>query len=131
MTIFFFHTRLDSIGIGGFSHDFGSLEGNISPVMAAFDSFGSIKPSFSIMLSVILGVVCPGLSWRIPTARKTSLMSIATSTRVIATELLDRAAKEKANGGAGEVDESILGALGESFSFLANNGLIRLYNNLF
>ena len=128
MTIFF-PPRLDSIGIGGFSLDLGSLKGKSSPVMAAFDSFGRVKPSFSIMLSFILGVIYPGLSWRIPNDRRKALVSIATSTRGIATELLDRAAREKANGGAGEVDKSILGALGESFSFLANNCLLRLNNN--
>ena len=111
-------TRLDSIGIGGFSHDFGSLEGNSSPILAAFDSLGSVKPSFSVMLSVVLGVVCPGLAWRIPNERTKSLISVATSTRGMATELLDRTAKEKANGGASEVDKSILGALGEYLSFL-------------
>ena len=83
--------------------------------MAAFDSFGSIKPSFSVMLSVVLGDVFPGFSWRIPNERTKSLMLLATSSRGIATDLLDRAANEKASDGEGEVDKSILGRLGEGF----------------
>ena len=111
--------RLDSIGMGGFSHDFGSLKGNASPVMTAFDSFGTIKPSFSIMFSFLLGLILPQFSSRIPNDRKKSLDLVALSSRRTATELLDKAAKEKADSGSGdEVDKSILGALGETSSFL-------------
>ena len=82
------------------------------------------------MLSIVLRVVCPTLSWfgynqywwRIPNERTKSLTLIATSTTRIATELLGRAAKEKANGGASEVNKSILGALGEYLAFLVRSG---------
>lgn len=59
---------------------------------------------------------------RMPTERRRLLKAVATSTRGLATELLDKIAKEKAGENVGEVDKSILGALGESFSFLANDG---------
>ena len=94
--------------------------------MTAFDSFGNIKPSFSIMFSFLLGLILPGFSSRLPTDRKRSLDLVALSSRRTATELLDKAAREEADGSEGEVDKSILGTLGETFSFLANNGLLRL-----
>ena len=112
------HTRLDSIGIGGFSHDFGSLKGKVSPVMTAFESFGSIKPSLSDMLGFLLGMVFPNLSIRMPNNRRKAIRSLMTSTRGVAVELLDKATKEKADISAGEVDKSILGALREIFRFL-------------
>ena len=107
------YTRLDSIGIGGFSHDFGTLSGKSSPVAAAIDSMASIKPSFIITLSFLLGTIFPGLSMRIPNKHMRALGSVGRETREIASELLDKATKEKAEVGAGEVDKSIFGALGE------------------
>ena len=84
--------------------------------MTAFDSFGTIKPSFSIMLSLLLRLIFPELSSLIPNHRRESLRSIGTSTRGIATELLDKAEKEKGDGSeVSEVDQSILGALGKVF----------------
>ena len=83
--------------------------------MTTFDTFGTIKPSFSIMLSFLLGIIIPDLSSRIPNGRRTALQSLVRSTRGIATELLDKAAKEKVDASAGEVDNSILGVLGENF----------------
>jgi len=112
------YPRLDSIGIAGFSHDFGSLKGQTSPVVAAVDSFGSIKPSFSIMLSFVLGMILPGLSSKIPNRLMRTMTSLAMGLRGIASELLDKATKEKAEVGAGEVDKSIIGALGEKCLFL-------------
>jgi len=111
-------TRLDSIGIGGFAHDFGSLRGKTSPVVATFDSFGSIKPSFSTMLSFVFGMILPGLSTRIPSEHMRRFRSLASGIREIASELLDKATKEKAEVGEGEVEKSIIGALGEKCIFL-------------
>jgi len=108
-------TSLDSIGSGGFSHNFGSLKGNA--IMIAFESFSSIKPSLSIVLSFIFGVLFPNLSLRMPNNRRKGIKSIMRSTRGIATELLDKATKEKADISTCEVDKSILTALGEIFRF--------------
>ena len=107
------HTRLDSIGIGGFSHDFGSLKGQAPPILAAFESLGSVKPSFAIMLSFVVGMIFPGLSTKIPNQRTRIMKSFGNGVRDIASELLDKATKEKAEVGAGEVDKSVIGALGE------------------
>ena len=112
------HNRLDSIGIAGFSHDFGSLKGNISPVVAAVDSFGSIKPSFFLILSFVFGMILPGLSTKIPNQLTRIMRSLGSGVREIASDLLDKAMNEKAEVGAGEVDQSIIGALGEKWLFL-------------
>lgn len=36
-------TRLDSIGLAGFLHNFASLDGKRDPVISVFDSFGALK----------------------------------------------------------------------------------------
>ena len=107
------HIRLDSIGIGGFSHDFGSLSGKTSPVAAAIDSMTSVEPSFSTMLTFVLGTIIPGLSMKIPNKHMRAMGWLARETREIASELLDKAARETAEVGVGEVDKSIFGGLGE------------------
>ena len=111
--------RLDSIGNGGFSHDFGSLKGKTSPVMIALASFGSVKPSFAVKLSFLLGHLSKLVSW-IPTERTNTVKSFTKSIRGIASDLLDKAAKEKAAGvKEGEGDKSIIGALGKPTFFFS------------
>ena len=112
-----FHTRLDTIGNAGFSHDFACLRGERPPVLAAFDSFGSVKPSFKTMLSFLLAPILPALSSMIPNERKDKMKGLGRDIRVIAVDLLDKATKEKAALGTGEVDKSILGALGKGIPF--------------
>ena len=65
------------------------------------------------MLPSVLGMALPGLSTKIPTERRQKLKTFANGVREIASELLDKATKEKAEVGVGEVDKSIIGALGE------------------
>ncbi|KAG5635270.1 hypothetical protein DXG03_005461, partial [Asterophora parasitica] len=102
---------LDSVGAGGFAHDFGSLKGNISPVAAAFDSFGSVKPSATIMVMFLLAQVFPFIG-RIPNARVKLFYPIRDSVAEIAGDLLDKARVEKAASNAdGAVDKSIVGSL--------------------
>ena len=45
---------LDSIGIAGFGHDFGALEGRKSTVEEVFDAFVDVKPSVSGSISICL-----------------------------------------------------------------------------
>ncbi|KAG6876823.1 hypothetical protein C0993_000171 [Termitomyces sp. T159_Od127] len=105
------HISLDSIGIGGFGHDFGSLKGNKSPIVDAFDSFGATKPSLMSMFAVILA---PALPWlvKIPTKRTNMFQAISRSIGDIANSLLERARTEKAaNVSEGNADKSIIGTL--------------------
>ena len=114
-----FFPRLDSLGIGGFSHDFGSLKGNTSPVMAAFDSLGTVKASFFIMFTLLFGLIFPKLASWLPTDRKKTLQSVVKSSEETATKLLlDEATKQNAGSNADEDHNSMLGVLGENSSFL-------------
>ncbi|KAG5651863.1 hypothetical protein H0H81_007143 [Sphagnurus paluster] len=107
-------TSLDTIGAGGFSHDFGSLKGRISPVAAAFDSFSDIKSSPIIILSFLLRSVFPFLA-RIPSERTAGFAKLRESVKVIADDLLERARLEKeANVSGGAADKSIIGSLARS-----------------
>ena len=86
--------------------------------MAAFNSFGTVKPSLSIMFSFLFGLIFPELSSRLPSDRRKKLQSIAKCAKETATELLAKAATENVDGSGGEVDKSNLGVLDENSSFL-------------
>jgi len=100
--------RLDSIGIGGFSHDFGCLKGDTSPVMEALDSFGTVKPSQTIILFFLLGPLFPGLFSRLSNQRKARVQAFAKGVEEIAEGVLARAKAEE-----DEEDQSIIGLFGE------------------
>ena len=120
------HPRLGSIGNGGFSHDFGSLKVKTSPVMTALDSFGSVKPSFIVMLTFLLGHLSPRLASWLPTERTHTTKGLTRSVQGIASDLLDNAANEKAAGmKEGQGDKSIIGALGKVTFFFRNLKMIR------
>ncbi|KAJ7689401.1 cytochrome P450 [Mycena rosella] len=61
---------LDTIGLAGFSHDFGALSGRTSAVATAFDSIGS-KPSILSTAIFMLSLISPVLG-KIPTGRPKS-----------------------------------------------------------
>ncbi|KAG5651864.1 hypothetical protein H0H81_007144 [Sphagnurus paluster] len=112
------YVSLDSIGAGGFSHDFGSLKGHISPVAAAFDSFSDIKPSPLILLSFLITSVFPFLG-RIPNERTAGFVKLRKSVQVIADDLLERARLEKeANVSEGAADKSIIGSLARQWALI-------------
>jgi hypothetical protein len=102
--------RLDSIGIAGFSHDFGSLKGNSPPVVAALDALGSMNNSFSSMLVLALSQVFPPLI-NIPTPRLKKIKNICSSIGDVAGALIDSARVE--NEASRPADKSIIGTLGE------------------
>lgn len=104
---------LDSIGIGGFSHDFGSLNGKSSTVVAAFQAFGIRKPTFMMIVTFLLSQIFPS-SLDIPGQQRTSLNNLATAVRGIADNILERARDDNVNTAGGGVDRSIIGALGMS-----------------
>lgn len=54
----------------------------------------------------------------IPNERKDKMKGLGRDIRVIAADLLHKASKEKAALGTGEVDKSILGALGKGNFFV-------------
>jgi hypothetical protein len=105
--------RLDSIGIGGFSHDFGSLEGKYSSVAAIFDTFSQTNQSFISKLVFLMALVFPLLS-SFPTSRNLLIRKLHGTMREIADELLERTRAEKqAKVEESQGDKSVIGLLSE------------------
>jgi cytochrome P450 len=105
------HVSLDSIGIAGFSHDFGTLSGQRSAVCDVFDSFGTLKPSLAQVLVVILGTAFPILA-RAPTKRRKLVKKFVSDADEISRELLRKTRVEK-EGNVAEAmgDKSVIGHL--------------------
>ncbi|KAI5117518.1 hypothetical protein M0805_009526 [Coniferiporia weirii] len=115
---------LDSIGIAGFSHNFGTLEGRHSDVAEMFDSFGTNPPG---AISTILGLLGPVLPFlvKIPTQRQRMILKLHNSMEEIAETLLERSRKEKEAGQVGDTGRSIIGALLKAESSGSEIGLTR------
>ncbi|EMD31752.1 hypothetical protein CERSUDRAFT_88647 [Gelatoporia subvermispora B] len=103
------HVSLDTIGIAGFSHDFGTLLGKHAPVADAFDQLGHVKPSVSVVTMLALSTVVPWVT-NIPTERHVLLHHLNQSMEDIASELLENTRRE-AEGSAAKIDNSIIGLL--------------------
>ncbi|PCH41707.1 cytochrome P450 [Wolfiporia cocos MD-104 SS10] len=105
------HVSLDSVGIAGFSHDFGTLHGKQPLVATTFDSFGHLKPSILSSLTIILGLAIPALT-KIPTAFGRLIKQLNNSMGEIADELLNDMRKEsEGEGNEKGGDRSIIGLL--------------------
>ncbi|KAF8883120.1 cytochrome P450 [Infundibulicybe gibba] len=105
------HVSLDSVGIAGFGHDFGSLDGKRSSVADVFASFGTAKTSPFSHLVFLLSPVLPMLV-KLPTSRNQILKRLRVTMGEIADELLERTRKEKEGQAAGSAEEkSIIGLL--------------------
>ena len=105
---------LDTVGIAGFAHDFGALEGRHSDVEVLFDSFGSAPVGAG--LSILLPLLAPVLPFlaNIPTKRSRLVKKLHSSMEEVSEELLARSRKEKEAGDTGGSSRSIIGALRES-----------------
>ncbi|KAI0655272.1 cytochrome P450 [Cubamyces menziesii] len=105
------HVSLDSVGIAGFSHDFGSLEGKHSSVADVFDKMGFLKPHPITALAILFGHVFPFL-WLIPTPLRRLQQKLNRSMEEIATVLLENTRREmKGMGEKGREEKSIIGLL--------------------
>lgn len=105
---------MDSIGIAGFGHDFGSLDGKYPAVVEAFDIIGSSNPGAISQFVFFLGPVLPMLL-NLPTSRNRLFSRLHNSMVAIANELLVRTRKEKE--GAAE-EKSLIGLLSMFFERL-------------
>ncbi|KAJ7250801.1 cytochrome P450 [Mycena rebaudengoi] len=103
------NNRLDSIGLGGFSHDFRSLDGEKSSVTAAFDALQATKASVMSSVVFTLAFMFPFLL-NIPTERIKLFWRLRDSLNVIAERLLDNSRREKA-GEISQADKSVIGLL--------------------
>lgn len=82
------------MGIAGFSHDFGTLDGKVPPVLEVFDSFlrggsSSIVSTFMVLLAPILPLLI-----RLPTRQNRLMQKLRLTMTEIAHELLARTRKE-------------------------------------
>ena len=104
---------LDSIGIAGFSHDFGSLEGRPSAVAEVFDAMGRLKPSPITAMAILFGNVLPFL-WHLPTPMRRLQTKLNRSMEEIAVPLLENTRREmRGLGEKGKEEKSIIGLLSE------------------
>ncbi|PBK72095.1 cytochrome P450 [Armillaria solidipes] len=101
---------MDSIGIAGFSHDFGAIDGKPQ----IFDSLDFSSGAVFFAFTVIVGNVFPAVL-RLPSKRKGSLAAMNRMFTSIADQLLAKA-KEHGN----EEDKSVLGLLLKSETDGAN-----------
>jgi hypothetical protein len=106
----YFLLRLDTIGIAGFSHDFGTLHGERSAVYDALESFFGGKLSMLDIANILLVNVIPVIDL-LPTTRKGLKDNLGASLTDIAVNLL--ADSEKVGDQKPE-DKSIIGLLRSS-----------------
>ncbi|KAF7308932.1 Cytochrome P450 [Mycena kentingensis (nom. inval.)] len=102
---------LDSIGIAGFAHDFGTLDGKHSAVATAFDnlSFGSGSAINNMIF--LLGLRLPFLA-HLPSRRNRVARNLRLTMSKIADELLQKTRKEKQTHITDEtMDRSVIGLL--------------------
>ncbi|KAF7351430.1 Cytochrome P450 [Mycena sanguinolenta] len=103
------HISLDTIGLAGFAHDFGTLSGKMSTIAKAFDEIGS-KPSFLDTVSFILSLIIPFLSMGvIPTARGSLLNQLTKEMRALGDKFLETTSDVT-------TDKSVIGLLVKSAS---------------
>ncbi|KAG1742292.1 cytochrome P450 [Suillus paluster] len=106
------HTSLDTIGIAGFSHDFGSLDGKHATVTEVFDTFGNnARASARNKVFMLLAQVFPTIA-KIPTKRTILTKKLGATMGEISNKLLIRSRQEKdANMNEAEEEKSVIGLL--------------------
>ncbi|KAG2144204.1 cytochrome P450 [Suillus clintonianus] len=111
------HISLDTIGIAGFSHDFGSLDGKHVSVAEAFENFGNNSQPSAVKQAFILLASAVPLIYKIPTKRMTLFKKLGATMGEISNELLIRSRREKdANMSERDEEKSIIGLLLKSES---------------
>ncbi|KIM86964.1 hypothetical protein PILCRDRAFT_815408 [Piloderma croceum F 1598] len=109
------HLSLDSLGIAGFSHDFGTIQGKHSVIAEVLDSFSMIKMSSVETFKLVLGLAFPILT-HIPTQRKNLFKKFRYKTEEISKGLVERTRKEKEGDVENKQDRSVIRLLIKSSS---------------
>ncbi|KAG1729375.1 cytochrome P450 [Suillus lakei] len=106
------HVSLDTIGIAGFSHDFGSLDGKHASVTEVFDTFGNNpQPSAVNQIVFLLASAFP-IIVKIPTKRGKLTKKLNATMGEISNDLLLRSRREKdVDVKDAEEEKSIIGLL--------------------
>ncbi|KAG9309820.1 cytochrome P450 [Chiua virens] len=108
---------LDTMGLAGFSHNFGALEGKQSPVGSTFDSLTSSSSSSVTNVGLVLLTQVFPILLHIPTSRSKLRDKLHHALEDISNVLLARTKKEfKMSGDEEHEEKSIIGLLikGES-----------------
>ncbi|KAG1766145.1 cytochrome P450 [Suillus occidentalis] len=106
------HISLDTIGIAGFSHDFGSLHGERASVTEVFDTFGNNQQASAVNQVFILLASAFPIITKIPTRRSNLTKKLSVTMGEISEDLLTRSRREKdVNVGEGDEEKSIIGLL--------------------
>jgi hypothetical protein len=106
----FCRDSLDSVGIGGFSHDFGTLSGETPPILQSLQALGGDSPSGS-PTAFALATYVPGiLSLAQAAAGVAGFGKLRTSLGSVAEGLLER---EREGKGDKVPDKSIIGLLSD------------------
>jgi hypothetical protein len=103
---------LDTIGIAGFSHDFGSLDGKHASVTEVFDTFGNNPQASAVnQVFLMLASAFPIIA-KIPTKRTTLARKLNVTMGEISNDLLIRSRREEdVNMKEAEEEKSIIGLL--------------------
>ncbi|KAH0826176.1 cytochrome P450 [Lanmaoa asiatica] len=88
------HISLDAIGLGGFSHNFGALEGKHAQVTEVFDSFGASPRSSAVNNGLFLLAQAFPFLTQIPTSRRRLMQNLNVAMEEISNVLLIRTEKE-------------------------------------
>ncbi|KAG1818536.1 cytochrome P450 [Suillus subaureus] len=106
------YISLDTIGIAGFSHDFGSLDGKRASVTEVFDTFGNNqKASAGNQVLLLLASAFPIIT-KIPTKRIDLIKKLSAAMGEISDDLLIRSRREKdVNTSGRDEEKSIIGLL--------------------
>ncbi|KAG6899662.1 hypothetical protein C0993_008238 [Termitomyces sp. T159_Od127] len=86
------HVSLDSIGIAGFGHDFGSLDGKVPSLIPMFEAINSRSSPLSLFI-FMLGPILPFL-FELPTSESRQWSELHGTMEQIADDLLKRTRKE-------------------------------------
>ena len=105
------------MGIAGFSHDFGTIQGKHSIIAEVLDSFSMIKMSSVETFKLVLGLAFPILI-HIPTQRKNLFKKFRYKTEEISKGLVERNRKEKEGDVENKQDRSIIRLLSMFYSFV-------------
>lgn len=101
---------LDSIGIAGFSHDFGSLRGEQSELKKAFDAVANANKRGVDRILFLLAFAIPVLL-KVPTEHKSRILSMTAKLRVIAENLLESSRSDQEKGVISNSGRTVIGAL--------------------
>ncbi|KAG1842981.1 cytochrome P450 [Suillus subalutaceus] len=106
------HISLDTIGIAGFSHDFGSLDGKRASVTKVFDTFGNNQQASTVNKVLRLLASPFPIITKMPTKRSNLMKKLSETMEEISNDLLVRSRREKdVNMSERDEEKSIIGLL--------------------